>query len=119
MTERWRKPLKIAAVEPDPVGTLTIGDRRYQNANVTLADPDDMRRLYQGYVCVQCQEPHEVPFPITCSLCGFPMRAEQARRLGIADKGEKWIGPRTTNDDELAMLEEESARRRALKKRGA
>ena len=110
MNERWRRPLAVTAVEPDPAGTFTAGDRVYSNADVTLADEGEYQRLREGYVCANCLEPHEIPFPTACTLCGFPMQDEQSERLQQAFKGEKWVGPRTSNSDEFQRLDELNAR---------
>lgn len=114
--EGWRRPLAVMAIEPDPAGTVTIGNRRYSNVDVTVANEDEYKRLAQGYVCANCQEPQEVPFPAKCSLCGFAMRAEQLGRLNEAFKGVKWIGPRESNSQELDRLGElnERARRSGI-----
>jgi hypothetical protein len=61
---------------------------------------------------MQCHEPHEVPFPKACSLCGFPMRAEQSAQLEQAYKGTKWLGPRESNEDEFARMDELNERAR-------
>lgn len=110
--ERWRIPLRISAVEPDLLGVMTIAGRRYSNVDVTLEDDDDFDRLCEGYVCAQCFEPQEQAFPKACGVCGFKMRDEQTERLGLAFKGEKWIGPRESNDDELLRMMEENERRK-------
>lgn len=110
MSERWREPLKIATIEHDPSEDVHIGGRRYMNADVTLADRDQFERLRDGYVCIECHEPHEVPFPVRCTLCGFQMRKEQRARLEQGFKGEKWIGPQESYQDELDALAERSKR---------
>lgn len=110
--ERWRQPLRITAVEPDPDGVVEIAGRVYQNVNVTVADEDEFRRLCEGYVCASCGEPHETPYPEHCTVCMFPMRSEQQVRLAMAFKGRKWVGPRESIDDEFARMDEENKRKR-------
>jgi hypothetical protein len=110
--ERWRQPVKIEAIEPDLENVMTIAGRRYGNENVILSSREDFDRIREGYVCVQCFEPHETPFPEECSLCGFPMRQRQAGRIEHTFKGEEWVGPRESLEDELERLAETDDRRK-------
>lgn len=112
MIERWRRPVKIEAIEPDPDNVMTIGDRQYRNYDVTLATHADFDRIRLGYVCVQCFEAHEHPFPVRCSVCGFEMARLQNGRVQQAYKGEKWLGPRESLLDELERMDEDDDRKK-------
>jgi hypothetical protein len=111
MSERWRKPVEIAAIEHDPGNILYIGDRPMLDADVTVST-ETLERMRQGYICAQCFEPHEEALPEACIVCGFPMRAMQAERIATEYGGEKWIGPRTSNADEFERMAEENERRK-------
>jgi hypothetical protein len=72
--------------------------------------PEMMEQMWQGYRCAACLEPQDEAFPVRCAAvwCGFPMRAEQRRRLeqdfvGEVEqmKREGWV------EREQARLEEE------------
>jgi len=102
MSERWRKPVIIAAIEAS-------GDEN--DETVVLQDSDDLQRIREGYVCPNCFEPFEVPFPVTCPLCAYPVRAEAATNLERHYKGKVWVGSRISIDDELSELEERDERK--------
>lgn len=112
MTERWRKPVKILELIPNPGETVHIAGRTYAGTEFLLEDEEDFERIKQGYVCMQCMEPHEQPFPERCIVCGFAMRAEQADRLVDSYQGEKRVGARMSLEDELARMAEDNERRK-------
>ena len=74
---------------------------------------DVIRKIQAGYQCLKCWEPQPEPFPKECGnpCCRYPMRAAQAHDFELEFEGDKWIGPVTSLDDEIAKLEERSARR--------
>ena len=73
-------------------------------ATVALDDPEDMERMKQGYVCAQCFEDLDTPFPDECPVCHFPMREEQSDFLAKRFVGDVWVGPSTTLEDEQAIM---------------
>lgn len=103
--ERWRKPVIPKAVETDADEFYWDGHDWRKQVDVTL-DPEDYERLKQGYVCVNCLEPNETPFPEACSLCGFAMRLKQKAVLEFEFRGEKKLGPSTSLSDEKERLSE-------------
>jgi hypothetical protein len=112
MSERWRKPAKIEAIEPGSDGTtVTIAGRRYAEPDKTY-DSETVERIRLGYICIQCLEPHEQPLPEYCSLCGFEMRLLQPLKFAEDFKGELWLGPRESIADELEGLDERLAKKR-------
>lgn len=111
MSERWRKAADIGAVEHDPTNVLIIGGRPLLDADVTVST-ETLERMKSGYMCAQCFEPHEKPFPETCIVCGFPMRNMQAERIASEYGGEKWLGPSMSNADEFERMAEENERRK-------
>ena len=76
MEERWRSPAQILAVEDDPHGIDYSTGRPTQGLKKRV-HPETIARYKLGYLCIQCDEPHEVPFPNHCSLCRYPMAAQQ------------------------------------------
>jgi len=107
MSERWRKPAVIFdAVEGDTVVLMPSGEPMVQ-ANVSV-DDETIARLKQGYLCMNCLEPQETPFPEACSLCGYTMRANQLRDLGEkpGNLDEVWVGSRIKPEDEIARMDE-------------
>lgn len=75
--ERWRKPVIPDAVADLPEDVSFEAGRPTQELRVRHS-PETIARMKLGYVCVRCWEPHEEAFPVRCSVCQFPMRAEQA-----------------------------------------
>lgn len=99
INQRWRKSVKPLAVK-DTVewasadlgrATLDYGARFSQ---------EDVERIRLGYVCINCWEPHESPYPEACSLCGYEMRERQG-----ADFAEKFEG--VERDPRAVLIETE------------
>lgn len=110
-TERWRKPVRIEAIEP-AAGVTLLGDRLVQDEEVILSDPEDFERLRLGYVCPQCFEPFENPFPETCNVCSYPVRARAHEFLEQHFLGETWVGPTESYDDEISGIDERAKKKR-------
>jgi hypothetical protein len=109
-----RKPVIPIGVEESESHALLLRNGEVRSAfNVTLSR-EDMGRVRAGYVCVRCYETQDTPFPDQCWVCEFPMKERQLEYLGKAYQGEQYMGPTTSLEDELAMLEEaeEIARRK-------
>jgi len=104
--ERWRRwtpPLLIEEVVDEqsiwlPGGRLVAQPRFTWPAEV-------IERMRAGYQCVNCLEPQEHAWPLRCSLCGYPMRIEQASYFAREFAGEIVLGQRDW-DEELDGLEE-------------
>lgn len=76
-TRDWRRPSPPIAVEDGEFATSEVGrDTLDYKARFSQ---DEIGRRLEGYVCINCWEPHELPFPEKCSLCGFMMRRDQVR----------------------------------------
>lgn len=75
--ERWRRPVIPLAVADDDAAVTNELGRTTTNFTARFK-PEDIERFRTGYCCLQCWEPHQRPFPKRCSLCGYPMRSEQA-----------------------------------------
>ena len=99
ITQRWRKPIKVLAVE-DTYDWATSDLGRPTLDYKARVDAESAERFRLGYVCMECMEPHETPFPETCSLCGYEMRARQAE-----DFARKYQG--TERDPRAALIERE------------
>ena len=117
MTVRWRRPaVTYDAVEGDTLVQMPSGEVMV-NAKIT-ADADTIERLFQGYLCKNCLEPQEVPFPEVCEAlklpdgrvvgCYYRMRANQLRDLEMeyGSLEEVRIGSRVKMADEVERLKQ-------------
>ena len=72
---------------------------------------EDVGRMRSGYVCAQCFEDLDTPYPDECPVCKFAMRDDQARLFAERfQAGTEWVGPKTTLDEERAIMNEMRAR---------
>lgn len=79
-----------------------------------IFSPEDTDRIRLGYVCLNCLESqvdHGAPFPEACWVCGFQMRDKQRARFAQEFVGDMRVGPSTSLEDELALMEELHERR--------
>lgn len=83
---RWSTPVRPLAVK-DTYDYATADLGRATLDYAMRLSPDDKERVRLGYVCIKCWEPHDMPFPEACSLCGFPMRDEQPAEFQRVFKG--------------------------------
>lgn len=117
MSERWREPPAILdCVEGDTLVQMPSGETMVQ-ANVAV-DDETLQRMLQGYVCMNCLEPLEVPFPEVCEAltlpdgtpigCGYKVRERQHWDLlhKYGSLKEVQIGSRVKVADELERLRE-------------
>lgn len=74
--QRWRKPVTALAVDDTFEWATSDLGRATLDYKARFA-PEQIERFRLGYVCLECWEPHESPFPEKCSLCGYGMRAWQ------------------------------------------
>lgn len=100
------RPVIPLAVEHDEGYVEIRSDGSVRRAARIILEPDDVGRMRDGYVCAKCWEPHPTPFPEKCRLCGFHMSDRQGEYLAKAYKGTERVGPSTSLEDELALLEE-------------
>lgn len=112
MSDRWRQPIKILAVEPDPNSgaRFSEGGGWYQGIR-WVTDEDGRQRIRDGQVCLMCVAPQPPPapnpVPEKCVECGYPMREYQAKHfdeLEYEPEGVR-LGGSTTISDELARLD--------------
>jgi hypothetical protein len=117
MSERWAKPAKTYdAVIDNSLVQMPSGDWMLQ-ANVSV-DDETLERMFQGYICKNCLEPQEVPFPEVCTAlktpdgrtvgCYYRMRANQLRDLHMqyGSLKEVRIGSRVNKADEIERMRE-------------
>ncbi len=109
--ERWRKPVIPVAVEHDTSTATHDGTNWRAGYNATF-DDETIERFRVGRACLQCWEPQEQAFPDKCSLCGYPIRHQQAADFAREFHGEKWMGPTTSLNDEFERLDDEGKRKR-------
>lgn len=86
ITRRWAKPVIPLALEDVPSRATVLNGREVLEVKARFT-PDDIERFRLGYVCMNCFEPHESPFPEKCSLCGYAMRDEQPMEFQRAFRG--------------------------------
>lgn len=104
MDERWRKPLTVLAIEPG--NEMVFVDGKLVRSTKIIYDRESTERIRLGYACAKCQETFERPWPVTCSLCGAPIRDRQLEYFVKEYGGEVRIGPSTSISDERARLRE-------------
>jgi len=83
---RWRKP--VTALSVDNTWDRATSDLGRATLDYKARFPlEQIERFRLGYVCIECWEPHESPFPEKCSLCGYGMRAWQNEDFARKFKG--------------------------------
>lgn len=82
----------VAADSTDAVFSDGVTDRPQMSYDATYT-PQGMTLLREGRQCLRCQEPHEVPFPVACDLCGYAMRDRQIMDIAMEFEGNKHLGP--------------------------
>ena len=113
--DRWRQPITIHAVEHDSDTAMRLTEEGWYEGVSWTTDEAGYNRLRDGQVCLMCMEPQAPPapnpVPVRCSLCGYEMRANQRRDFIEQFGGDnEFLGPSTTLEDELAMLDEKADR---------
>ena len=85
---------------------------RYQELEMIYTEYD-VGRIRAGYCCIECGEAQERPFPLSCSVCSFPMMTEQTKRFGEQFDGYTTVGPSRSLEELRAEDDEakEKARR--------
>jgi len=117
LPERWAKPAKVIdAVEGETLVLMPSGETMVQ-ANVSV-DSETLQRMFAGYVCMNCLEPQEEPFPEVCNAlklpdgtvvgCYYRMRERQLYDLAHKHGSlkEVKVGPRVNKADEMLRLRE-------------
>jgi hypothetical protein len=115
VTERWRKEANVLdVVTGDTLVQMPSGELMVQ-ANVAV-DDETIERMFQGYLCMNCLEPQEIPFPEVCQAlklpsgevvgCFYRMRERQlwdlANKYGSLE--EVKVGSRVKISDELERM---------------
>lgn len=120
MAERWRKEaVTYDAVEGDTLVAMPSGEWMIQ-AKIAV-DGETLERLFAGYLCKNCLEPQEVPFPEVCNAlrlpngevvgCFYRMRTNQLRDLEMeyGTLEEVRIGSQVKLNDEVERLKQMNA----------
>ena len=108
--------LPITGIEPAPE-VVAIGDELYQSEEVILEDKRDYDRMRQRYACLQClvRFDHAKEEGSPCDV-GLPDCCFENYRvnewLAANYRGETWVGPRESYDDELSALAEKNDRKK-------
>ncbi len=99
IVQRWRRPVtSLAVADTHEWATADLG--RPTLDYKARFPPEQIDRFRFGYVCIECWEPHETPYPDKCALCGYLMRERQA-----ADFARKFEGDE--RDPRAELLERE------------
>lgn len=107
-----RVPAPTFVVENDPTSIWTDGTDRIQMGHNATFPKETLDAMQAGYICIQCYEPNLEPFPLSCSLCGYPMKERQIIDFAMQFEGAKWLGPTKAAQEYLADLEERAERKR-------
>ena len=109
------RPVKLEILESNGDMLVFNAGRPDREAATVGFSEEDIGRMKAGYVCVQCFEDLDTAFPDECPICKFPMRDGQAKAFAEKFQGTQWVGPRTTLDEERAIMNE--MRERAIRER--
>jgi len=106
VSDRWRTGATVYdAVDGDTLVQMPSGEWRVQ-ADISV-DEETIGRMKAGYLCIQCLEPHEVPFPEVCSLCGYRMRERQLKDLAQTHQlKDVHVGSHVKYGDEIERMNE-------------
>jgi hypothetical protein len=106
--ERWAET--IIPVGWEETGKVVEVDGRTYCGTTYILKPDDLERVRLGYACISCLDPHPVPYPLRCGVCGFPMARFQDQVFAALYEGEVRVGPQTSLSDEWEIAKEEVRR---------
>lgn len=95
---------------------VNFGDERdFRDVSRTYT-PDTVAAITSGYMCMECNEPQPIPFPLRCDLCGFEMHERQALKWAAEFDGERHLGPDKPLSEIFAEMELEREQRKFLRK---
>lgn len=81
--------------------TIYREDGKLRPGAKKIMSPEMVEAIRQGYLCINCDEPQESPFPERCSLCGYRMGDKQQADFDEMFKGDKQLGPTLSVIDAL------------------
>lgn len=96
-------------MEPDHEHVLVSADGSMRDHFNMIYSEYNAERIRLGYCCINCGESqydHGAPFPESCWVCGYKMGDKQLERYGMEFRGNVRVGPSTSLEDELALMEE-------------
>lgn len=93
-------------LEPDPDHLIVGSDGSVREHVNQIMSPRMVGEVREGYRCIQCLEPFDVPWPRECPVCKYAVSDKQATRFGQEFVGNIRMGPSTTIEEELAIAEE-------------
>jgi len=113
------RPVIALAVEESTDELVFFEDGREPRSPVLFHLTEyDVGRIQAGYVCLQCKEDLDTPFPDECPVCRYRMSERQAEDFAKQFKGRTHIGPSTTLEEEreiMVYLREKEQRERELR----
>ena len=96
---------------------LELVGRQWRGRNRWAVCDEDIQLMREGRKCISCLELFVHPdgtsraWPEQCPVCGYPVRAEQARSFAKEYEGKVRLGPATSDADEVERLTERTERR--------
>jgi len=97
-------------VDLDVDSFMVMPDGRKMERPLFALTEEQVERIRLGYICLQCLEAHDSPFPDQCAVCGFPMREHQTTQFAADMRGKIRFGQQTTDEEEYQMAEEQIQR---------
>jgi hypothetical protein len=101
-----RKPIIPLSVEEDEEHVQLHADGTWRASPRIIFSEHDVGRIRAGYACCRCWEIQDNAFPDKCWVCGYPMKDRQAEYVAKAYKGNVYLGPSSSLEDELAAMDE-------------
>jgi len=93
-------------VDIDVDSFMVMPDGRRMERPLFALTEEQVERIRLGYICMQCLEAHDAPFPDQCAVCQYPMRERQVEEFGRDFKGRIRFGQQTTDEEEYQIAEE-------------
>jgi hypothetical protein len=116
LIERWRRPAVVLDVQQDPEQVYeTRSGRTFGNVRL-LVDRETYERMRLGYMCANCQEPFQIPWPRVCNFCGVYVREQQADFLAKQYRGEETLKGGFNYDEEIERIREAADRKQREEK---
>jgi hypothetical protein len=109
-------PRFVASEDDDSLWLDEPTGRIQKNVNVTF-QPETVRAIQSGMICLRCYEPQGTAFPEICeshewSGCAYPIRERQIMDFAMEFEGGKHLGPAKPITQYLEEQRERVERRR-------
>lgn len=107
----------VRHVADDSASIERDADGKWRGRYTWVVTDEAMAECRAGYRCIGCMESFRgsdgLPesYPERCPVCGYRVRELQAFDMGPEHRGEVRIGPGTTLEEELEIMESERKKR--------